>query len=154
MKFPTVTPRSQLLLAASAVLIVIANAAVHPTIERHKPLLPVSDAPPSVLATLQRACQDCHSQNTAWPWYSAIPPISWQIYSDVDHGRQFMDFSKWNTYSDAQKRGMLISMDTALQTRAMPPAKYLLLHPNARLSDADQQALQGWAKAAQQRLRK
>ena len=110
--------------------------------------------PSPVLSSLERACQNCHSQNTEWPWYSAIPPISWQIHNDVDHGRQFMDLSKWSSYSEAKKRGILISIRAAVQTHAMPPTKYVWMHPEAKLSAAEQRSLENWAKGEQQRIRK
>jgi len=65
----------------------------------HKPLLVGSRMPPSVLSIVERACQDCHSGNTHWPWYSKLPPLSWKIHKDVAQARVFMDLSKWNEYT-------------------------------------------------------
>jgi hypothetical protein len=157
MRFPRISPRTQLLFAASAILILAEAAAVHPAkVDKtlRGPLLEGAQIPSPVLSSLERACQNCHSQNTEWPWYSSIPPISWQIHSDVTQARQFMDFSKWSSYSDAEKRGMLTAMTMALQTHVMPPTKYVWLHPEAKLSDAEQRALADWAKGEQQRIAK
>jgi len=156
MRFPRIPRRVPILFAASAIFI-LAEAAVHPLkVERafRAPLLEGAQIPSPVLSALERACQNCHSQNTEWPWYSAIPPISWQIHNDVDHGRQFMDLSKWSSYSEAKKRGILISIRAAVQTHAMPPAKYVWMHPEAKLSAAEQRSLENWAKGEQQRIRK
>src|SRR5690349_15082903 len=60
-------------------------------------LLEGAHAPAAVRSIVERACQDCHSANTAWPWYAKVPPISWQIHKDVDRARDFMDLSKWST---------------------------------------------------------
>jgi len=112
----------------------------------HKPLLTGSQISPQVVSALERACQNCHSGNTSWPWYSNIPPVSWKVHGDVARARQFMDFSKWGEYTDLQKRGFRTSIATAVETRAMPPRGYLVLHPEARLSEADRSALENWAR--------
>jgi hypothetical protein len=120
----------------------------------HERLLAGAQIPTQLLSSVQRACQNCHSENTAWPWYSGIPPLSWQIHKDVTQARQFMDLSKWNNYSEREKHGFLISMAAALRTHAMPPARYVWMHPEARLSDAELVSLQNWAQAEQQRIRR
>jgi len=83
------------------------------------------------------ACFDCHSNETVWPWYSKVAPVSWLIYNDVVEGRSRMNFSDWNR--DRQPSiGEIIG---ELEEGGMPPAQYLLMHPNAKLSTADKQAL-------------
>jgi hypothetical protein len=87
-------------------------------------------------ALAKRACFDCHSNETRWPWYSQIAPFSWLLQSHVDEGRQAVNFSQWDrTYEEAGESG-----ETVLD-REMPPRSYLLLHPEARLSDAERHAL-------------
>ena len=63
-----------------------------------------------------------------------------------------MDLSKWNDYSEGEKRGFLVSMAAALKTHAMPPARYLWVHPEAKLSGAELDALENWALAERQRI--
>jgi Haem-binding domain len=99
----------------------------------HRPLLAGSQVPTSVLSTVARACQDCHSANTHWPWYSKFPPLSWKIHKDVAQGRAFMDLSKWNEYTDSERKGYLAAIVAATQTHLMPPANYARLHREARL---------------------
>ena len=88
-----------------------------------RPLLVGSKAPKPVVTLFQRACQDCHSANTEWPWYSRIPPISGKIHEDVAQGRNFMDLSKWETYTSAERSGYLMAIVTATETHMMPPQK-------------------------------
>jgi hypothetical protein len=109
-----------------------------------KPLLAGTDVPSPVRSILQRKCQDCHSANTTWPWYANIPPFSWQIHRDVARGRAFMDLSKWNDYTDAERQGFMVSIRTAIQNHLMPPSKYLWVHPGARLSAYDAQLISDW----------
>jgi hypothetical protein len=80
-----------------------------------RPLLGGSKTPKPILTIFQRACQDCHSANTDWPWYSRIPPISWKIHEDVAQGRKFMDLSKWDTYTDSERSGFLLAIIAATQ---------------------------------------
>ncbi len=112
-----------------------------------KALLVGSGVPSSIRSILQRACQDCHSDNTVWPWYAAVPPVSWQVRSDVLHGRAFMNLSKWSQYSDDERRGFVLAIQAATQARLMPPPKYVWLHGNSKLSDADLEVIREWAFA-------
>jgi hypothetical protein len=85
-----------------------------------------------------RACYDCHSNQTDWPWYAHIAPVSWLIQRDVDTGRQRLNFSEW----DRPQRGTRPqSIDRRIQGGSMPPWYYILMHPQAKLSDAEKPAL-------------
>ena len=83
-----------------------------------------------------RACYDCHSNQTTWPWYSNIAPVSWLIQRDVQQGRARLNFSQWG----AGRRG---GGDAAeqLQRGSMPQWYYVLLHPTASLTAAEKQTL-------------
>jgi hypothetical protein len=95
---------------------------------------------PETKALFQRACFDCHSNETIWPWYSNIAPVSWLIQHDVDEGRAIMNFSEWNPQGGINAD--FISL--VIQEGEMPPAQYLMMHPNARLTQAEQdQMIQG-----------
>jgi len=84
-------------------------------------------------ALVKRACFDCHSNETRWPWYSNVAPFSWVIQRDVNNRRSKLNFSEWDR---PQKEA-----DEAAKTVAngeMPPRSYLALHPEARLSSSEQ----------------
>jgi len=86
--------------------------------------------------TFYRACGDCHSNQTTWPWYSRVAPLSWLIASDVAEGRQRLNVSEWT--------GRQRAADEAAQSvieGEMPLPIYLIMHPNARLSAQERQAL-------------
>lgn len=93
-----------------------------------------------------RACFDCHSNETVWPWYSNIAPVSWLVYHDVLEGREHLNFSDWSN-----QRGAGADPGEAAQAISggqMPPSYYLLIHPDARLSEAEKQELiQGLQKS-------
>ena len=103
------------------------------------------DAPPAVRDIVVRACADCHSEETKWPWYSNLPPVSWQIRADVDNARAVMDLSHWNEYSDEERHDFATEIARATRVHVMPPPKYLWMHHDAKLSNAELDLLKGWA---------
>lgn len=90
----------------------------------------------------RRACFDCHSHETVWPWYSHVAPISWLVQQDVDEGREHLNFSAWDR---PQKNAHEAAEE--VEEGAMPLPKYLRLHPEARLSDAEKAELVAALKA-------
>jgi cytochrome c551/c552 len=92
---------------------------------------------PQTRALAQRACFDCHSNETVWPWYTNVAPVSWLIQHDVDEGRQRLNFSEWG---NANPRA-LNELGEVIQRGSMPPAQYTIIHTNAVLSDAEKQQL-------------
>ncbi len=102
-------------------------------------------APPDVHGMLRRACYDCHSNETNWPWYSYVAPISWLVVGHVKEGRQHLNFSTWNEYDMGQIERKLEEISEEVEEGAMPLGQYLWLHPDARLSEQDREALRIWA---------
>jgi hypothetical protein len=86
-----------------------------------------------------RACFDCHSNETTWPWYSYLPPISWYIEHSVGEGRETFNFSDWGNVRGEARGGSELT-ETIMEGR-MPPGAYLMIHSNARLTAAEKQAL-------------
>mgnify|MGYP001194389411 CR=1 FL=1 len=101
---------------------------------------PVSSEPnwdnPQTRTLAKRACFDCHSNESRWTLYAYIAPVSWLIYSDIMQGRSRLNFSEWNTHPQAA--GEIAS---SIQEGEMPPAIYLPLHPEAKLTTAEKQQL-------------
>jgi hypothetical protein len=98
---------------------------------------------PQTRALAQRACFDCHSNETVWPWYSYVAPMSWLVAGDVYEGRQHLNFSQWTGGGRGEDGG---EMSEVILGGYMPPASYIALHPNARLTAAEkQQLVQGLA---------
>ena len=81
------------------------------------------------------ACYDCHSNETAWPWYSHVAPMSWLVQDDVDEGRDALNFSEWDRRQDAD------DLVESVVEGSMPPRPYGLLHPSSRLSGAERELL-------------
>jgi hypothetical protein len=91
---------------------------------------------PQTRALAVRACFDCHSNETTWPWYSNIAPVSWLVQRDVDEGRQRLNFSEWNRPQRERQRLAGIVLEGE-----MPPWYYVIQHPTANLSNAETQQL-------------
>jgi hypothetical protein len=99
---------------------------------------------PETQMLAERACYDCHSNETKWPWYSNIAPVSWLVQRDVDEGRRALNFSDWGSSGEEGEE-----LGEVIYRGSMPPSKYLITHPEARLSDAEKQALaQGMTSAS------
>jgi hypothetical protein len=87
---------------------------------------------PQTRAFAKQACFDCHSNETEWPAYASIAPVSWLVQHDVDEGRAVLNFSEWTRPQKEAK-------EAAKEVREgeMPPTAYKLIHAHARLSAAD-----------------
>ena len=107
----------------------------------------------SASAVFARSCVNCHSNQTMWPWYSHVPPVSWMIERDVENGRSHFNLSNWNSYGREKKREILADIARVASNREMPVRQYLLFHREARLSNEDVQTLISWAAAQRRALR-
>jgi hypothetical protein len=101
-----------------------------------------------VVSVLRRACYDCHSNETAWPWYSRIAPVSWVVGRDVHEGRAGLNFSTWARLS-ANKQAEAIRESWKEGSRKRNADLVLFgTHPEARLSPADQSVVRAWSVSA------
>jgi Haem-binding domain len=110
------------------------------------------NVPPDVRTTLERSCYDCHSNQTIWPWYSAVNPVSWLVADDVTEGRRHLNFSEWGNYTPKRQIAKLDMIVSQVDKGEMPLGKYLLIHGNAALTDTDKDLLCTWANAVSDSL--
>jgi hypothetical protein len=101
-------------------------------------------APPDVDLLLRRACYDCHSNETVWPWYSHVAPVSWLLARDVREGRRELNFSTWNAYDTKKRAKKLKETAEEVAEGEMPPSFYVAVHRHAALSLADAGRLRAW----------
>ena len=132
----------RILLLLGAVFAVIQ---IYPPVVRDNPPVTAEiDAPPEVMRILRRACYDCHSNQTRWPWYSYVAPASWFVTGHVHHARSEMNFSAWNEMPEMNRilfRGEIVDQ---VRKERMPMPSYLWLHRSAKISPADQEILRRW----------
>jgi len=99
---------------------------------------------PETRALAQRACFNCHSNETVWPVYSYVAPVSWLVVHDTLDGRRELNFSEWGVKQSGGRGPREIKPDKLrreISSDSMPPRIYLLTHPEARLTDAEKQQL-------------
>jgi hypothetical protein len=105
------------------------------------------EAPAEVKMILRTACYDCHSNETRWPWYSRVAPVSWLVAGDVHAARGEFNLSAWGMMPPRERQSLRASMWRHVDKGEMPLPIYLLLHSEARLSPESRQRLKEWALA-------
>ena len=100
---------------------------------------------PELKTVLRRACYDCHSNETVWPWYSRVAPVSWIIARDVSKGRAQLNFSIWDQYNAKRQARKLKEMREQIEKGKMPQWYYVAMHPDAKLSPRDREMILKWA---------
>jgi hypothetical protein len=144
--------------AAAGFVIAAASLIVHPfgtvkTQDSQRPLFADANLDTSAELSFVRACQNCHSERTVWPWYSYVAPVSWLLERDVRCARAHLNVSRWGEYSVSQRETLLAAIGAAVRNRQMPPRRFTLLHPEALLSAAEAEQIYRWAHAERRRLR-
>lgn len=120
---------------ALVVLLILAQLVPYGCTHRNPPVKgePPFDATTRALAV--RACFDCHSNQTKWPWYSYVAPMSWLVQHHVDEGREELNFSEWPHSGEGDEAG------EDVRDGSMPPRSYLWMHSEARLTPAEREQL-------------
>jgi len=103
-------------------------------------------APKDVEALLRRSCYDCHSNETRWPWYAHVAPASWLVAYDVHEARKGLNFSEWPVFDFGEQEDLLGDVAKQVSRGRMPQRRYLLLHPEARLTSEERARLLAWAR--------
>jgi len=112
------------------------------SLEAHVPV------PPDVMSNLKRACGDCHSSETRWPWYSHVAPISWVVADDVNLGRSHINFQDWEAQENPKEASEHLALICKqVREKGMPPLTYRLMHRESRLSEKDMDAICAWSQS-------
>jgi len=128
-------------------LVVLLGLQLVPVDRTNPPVLSPISAPEEVAKILRRSCYDCHSHETRWPWYSRVAPLSWWIADHVEEGRGDLNFSDWPAFDFELQELAFRDIEKQIEKGEMPLRSYLILHPDARLSEADRQLLLRWARS-------
>ncbi|MEN8790187.1 MAG: heme-binding domain-containing protein, partial [Flavobacteriaceae bacterium] len=105
-----------------------------------------TNPPDEVMIILKSSCYDCHSDSTRYPWYNNIAPVSFWIADHVDHGKGHLDFSNWASYDAKKKDHKLEEVIEMVESGEMPLREYTWTHSEARLTEAQREAVIEWAK--------
>ena len=151
-------PQRLFLSVLGAVAIVgAAGLALHPSGGMRQertwsPLLEGAEIDPGTLCILERACQNCHSERTRWPWYSHVPPASWLVQRDVKQARGHLNLSRWQDYGADERQALLSAIGAATRSGVMPPSRYTALHPGSKLSGAEREQIYHWTRSERARI--
>lgn len=139
------------LILVGLVFVIVAQfvgpARSNPAIDPERAITKHVAVPPDVKAILDRACWNCHSNQTNWPWYSYVAPVSWQVISHVVDGRGSMNLTAWPD-SDEEAADLLDAICDEVEKGHMPLPQYVWLHPEAKLAAGDRTRLCGWTEDA------
>jgi len=105
-----------------------------------------TNPPEEVKQILKNTCYDCHSNNTAYPWYSTIAPVSYWLADHIKDGKKHLNFSEWDTYKSKRKAHKLEELIEEVKEGKMPLDEYTWMHSNAILSSEEKEAIIAWAK--------
>lgn len=105
-----------------------------------------TNPPKEVREIFQSSCHDCHSNNTEYPWYSNITPVSYWLSGHVNHGKGNLNFSEWDSYNVKKKDHKLEEIIEEIEAGNMPLREYTWTHEEAKLTDTQRESLIAWAK--------
>jgi hypothetical protein len=140
------------------VLVTMGSIFVHPfgnvrSARSQEPLLHGAEIEPAVFNTLKRSCQNCHSEQTEWPWYSYVAPVSWLVEKDVGDGRAHFNMSRWDEYTSEERGIALAEISSMVRKHKMPLPRYTVLHPEARLSEEEIHWIDQWGHQERKRVK-
>ncbi|MEW6508785.1 MAG: heme-binding domain-containing protein [Bacteroidota bacterium] len=128
------------------VLIIIALIAIQ-FVEVNRTNPPVTGdlkALPQVKEILKTSCYDCHSNETKWPWYSYVAPVSWLIETDVNDGRKHLNFSGWEKLNSSKQAELKKEIWTVIRDDQMPMGLYTIMHPASKLDITQKNIIKQW----------
>jgi hypothetical protein len=139
-------------IAIGAVLVFLAVAQLFPVDRDNPPIAADLAAPPAIKGLLRSSCYNCHSNETRWPAYARVAPVSWLVASDVHQGRRELNFSDWGLLASRRQRKELQESRKEILDGDMPPLLYRVLHPEARMSAQQRQRVLEWLETAEDEL--
>jgi hypothetical protein len=128
------------LIVGFAVAQVIRPTHANPPVDRSRTIDAQPGTSAELAAVLDRSCGDCHSNRTAWRWYTQVAPVSWLMSYGVAKGREAVNFSEWAAYPPERRRQLLDAVCRDVSSGRMPGA-YAVLRPETRLSAGDLQTI-------------
>lgn len=115
-------------------------------LESSEDFLMLASPPDDLSALIKKSCYDCHSNQTAYPWYSRVAPISWYLDKHIKKGKEDLNLSEYGSMDKADKIKVLNDLYEVVEAGTMPLISYSLIHKAARLSDEDKEAIMSWSE--------
>jgi hypothetical protein len=130
-----------------ALAIIVVGIQFIPVERTNPPVTKEIDVPVNVLSILKTSCYDCHSNETTWPWYSYVAPVSFIVAGDVNDGRKHLNFTEWDKYDEKKQSKKLEHIAEAVEEGEMPLPKYILMHKEAELDQSKIKIIKDWANS-------
>jgi len=111
------------------------------------------EVPENVKQIMDKACNDCHSNNTSYPWYNNIQPVAWWLNDHVEEGKDELNFDEFASYNLRKQYHKLDEVIDQVKKGEMPLNSYTWIHTDAKLSDTEQAALTGWASGIMDQMK-
>jgi Haem-binding domain len=127
-------------------------ARTNPPVDPSQTIEALTQMTPQAKDILERSCRDCHSNQTVWPWYTNVAPVSWWLSNHVNVGRSNMNLSEWGKLDPNRQDRKLRQICDEVSDGAMPLSSYTPMHPKAKLSDQDKKTLCDWTETERARL--
>jgi hypothetical protein len=127
------------------VIVAVVVAQFVPVTRDNPPVTADFNGDAAVKAVLKKSCYDCHSNESVWPWYSYVAPTSWLVASDVTEARDKLNFSNWGLMPVEEQEHAARQVWKEVDRGDMPLGMYLVMHSDAKPTDADKAVLQAWA---------
>ncbi len=133
-------------LLAGVIALIVVLIQFIPVNRSNPPVTQELQADAEIMQLLKRSCYDCHSNQTDWPWYSYVAPVSWLITRDVKEAREDLNFTEWDQYKEKEKRKLLQEIVEEVEEEEMPLKEYIWLHPEAGLSVTEVARIRRWVE--------
>ena len=140
-------PGSRRAKTAIGVAVLAIGIQLVPVDRSNPPVGTVIDPPAEVERVMRAACWNCHSNETEWPWYAHVAPVSWYVTDHVRDGREDLNFTEWPAGDADEVRDLAEEVGEQIEADAMPPTTYRWMHPGARLTEEEKQILLDWSMA-------
>jgi hypothetical protein len=115
-----------------------------PVERSNPPVIEEINAPSNIKAILKTSCYDCHSNETDYPWYAYVAPVSFFVGKDVNDGRRRLNFSEWDKYGKEKREKIIDNILEEINQGTMPISIYTLVHPRAKLDPLKIKTLSDW----------
>lgn len=119
----------------------------NPTADMSKDFIEIYNPPTTIAEMIKSSCYDCHSYHSKYPWYANVAPVSWIVKNHINDGRRHLNFSIWTDYKEAKKEHKIQECIDEIKSEEMPLKPYLLLHDEAKLTEAQKNELVNWLKS-------
>ncbi|MCB0747630.1 MAG: heme-binding domain-containing protein [Ignavibacteriae bacterium] len=142
--------KSKILIALVLLLVIIQFFTIdktNPPAQVDKDFITISNPPAELASMIKNSCYDCHSNQTKYPWYSNVAPVSWLLKNHIDDGRKHLNFSTWSEYDLKKKDRKLDECVEMIQSGDMPMKPYVFMHSEATLNDIQRNQLVKWLKS-------